>query len=219
LQEKDFPGHLFNVYNWGGYLIWNYPERKVFIDGRCLDEETFFNYKLISNAIGGRVGKSKEDRKPLWKELLDEYEVGVVLTNAVTSTGKLVPLVDQLSFDPEWALVYQDGTALVYIRDTPLNRQRYGLIYLPKKEGVYNEIVSESQRGLAKHPSTWGYYELLGFVYMNRRDLAGARKMYEKYLSMNPNQPEVIEKLNMIRGFYGEAPLPVPEKYKSPHAW
>ena len=151
--------------------------------------------------------------------MLDGYKVQIILTNAVTNEGKIVPLVDQLSFDPEWALLYQDGTALVYIRDTPLNRDRYGSGYLAKVEGIYNEIVSECEKGLAKHPATWGYYELLGFVYMNRRELGKARKMYEKYLSMNPNNVEVIKKLNIIRGFYGEAALPIPEKLKSPHGW
>ena len=29
-------GTLFNEYDWGGYLIWNAPERKVYIDGRLL---------------------------------------------------------------------------------------------------------------------------------------------------------------------------------------
>src|SRR5439155_549348 len=33
LAEGNWPGPLYNDYNWGGYLIWSlYPARKVFID-------------------------------------------------------------------------------------------------------------------------------------------------------------------------------------------
>jgi len=34
LQVHSCPGHLFNDYNYGGYLIWQLPQTKVFIDGR-----------------------------------------------------------------------------------------------------------------------------------------------------------------------------------------
>lgn len=33
--REDLPvGNVFSSYNWGGYLIWKLPEKKVFIDGR-----------------------------------------------------------------------------------------------------------------------------------------------------------------------------------------
>jgi len=34
LKKKNYPGRLFSEYSWGGYLIWKYPEKKVYIDGR-----------------------------------------------------------------------------------------------------------------------------------------------------------------------------------------
>jgi hypothetical protein len=34
LRESPSKGNLFSIYGWGGYLIWQYPEKKVFIDGR-----------------------------------------------------------------------------------------------------------------------------------------------------------------------------------------
>ncbi len=34
LKEHPFEGNLLAEYGWGGYLIWQYPEKKVFIDGR-----------------------------------------------------------------------------------------------------------------------------------------------------------------------------------------
>ncbi len=35
LKENQVSGHLFNSYNWGGYLAWSLPQSPVFIDGRA----------------------------------------------------------------------------------------------------------------------------------------------------------------------------------------
>jgi len=37
IQYKNL--NIFNEYNWGGYLIWTYPEKKLFIDGRIPQAE------------------------------------------------------------------------------------------------------------------------------------------------------------------------------------
>jgi hypothetical protein len=34
LKHHPSKGNLFAEYDWGGYLIWKYPEKKVFVDGR-----------------------------------------------------------------------------------------------------------------------------------------------------------------------------------------
>ncbi|MDD3711616.1 MAG: hypothetical protein PHP37_03395 [Patescibacteria group bacterium] len=38
-HEKYYLDNLFNSYNWGGYLIHEHPERKLFIDGRLPQKE------------------------------------------------------------------------------------------------------------------------------------------------------------------------------------
>jgi len=221
LRNRDYPRHLFNAYDWGGYLIWKYPERQVFIDGRCLDEKAFFHYQLIINALGDRARATAQGNTglALWKKLLDQYDVQVVLTNAITYNGQLVPLVDKLSADPDWGLVYQDGTALVFLRDSPGNRRRFGRDFLPKLPRIYDEIIAECQQGLARNPATWNYYKLLGSTYFIRRDLVKARKMFEKYLAMNPGDSEVIQNLNLIRSFSGEAPLDTGNSSQPYHHW
>jgi len=34
LKTQRINGNIMSVYNWGGYLIWKLPEKKVFVDGR-----------------------------------------------------------------------------------------------------------------------------------------------------------------------------------------
>jgi len=34
IKQNDYKGRIFSTYEWGGYLIWKLPQRRVFIDGR-----------------------------------------------------------------------------------------------------------------------------------------------------------------------------------------
>ena len=35
MQQHHLEGRIFNNYGWGGYMEWNAPELKPFIDGRA----------------------------------------------------------------------------------------------------------------------------------------------------------------------------------------
>ena len=62
-------GVLLNEYDWGGYLIFNLPERPVFVDGRYvpyLDGVLDDYRKLVA-------------LRPGWRELLDKYKVSELL--------------------------------------------------------------------------------------------------------------------------------------------
>jgi hypothetical protein len=62
-------GVLLNEYDWGGYLIFNLPERPVFIDGRYVPYlgGVLDDYRAV---VGLRPG---------WRDLLDKYKVRELL--------------------------------------------------------------------------------------------------------------------------------------------
>ena len=62
-------GVLLNEYDWGGYLIFNLPDRPVFIDGR------YFPY------LGGVLDDYRAliGLRPRWRELLDKSDVSELL--------------------------------------------------------------------------------------------------------------------------------------------
>jgi hypothetical protein len=62
-------GVLLNEYDWGGYLIFNLPERPVFIDGRYVPylDGVLTDYR---NLVALRPG---------WRELLEKYKVSELL--------------------------------------------------------------------------------------------------------------------------------------------
>jgi hypothetical protein len=111
LKDHNVTAPLFNIYEWGGYLMWaGWPELKTFIDGRALNESVFQDYMKI--AYNDRAAQP----------LLDRYGVQVlVLEGFEYWTGKVYMLGAALS-DPsqtKWKLVYQDKTAMVFMRQPP----------------------------------------------------------------------------------------------------
>ncbi len=96
-------GQMLNSYNWGGYLIWAlYPDEPVFVDGRTdlysLDSRILEDYATVHWI------------RPGWREVLDRYGVGFVLTER---TGLLDVLLAETD---DWEQVYADGVASIYRR-------------------------------------------------------------------------------------------------------
>jgi tetratricopeptide (TPR) repeat protein len=196
LQREELAGNMFNLYNWGGYLIWSlYPDYRVFVDGRNLNETAFFHYRQILNASRGR-----DIHSPLWKRLLNAYKVNIILTSAVSSTGNIIPLVDAIYHEKEWEIVYLDGKSMIFLRDTPGSKdiiQKYGV----SKGKIYDEIIAECRKGIAETPATWGYYKTLGYVYMKQLRLRDALNMFQRYLAMNPDNEEVKYSYNLLKQY------------------
>lgn len=103
LVERKYDGELLTFYNWGGWLIWNWPEVKPSIDGRMhlWEDENGYNafayyYPFEQNQKD--IDKSKYDvvlmgqQKPMYDRLLELVEEG------------------------KWRLVYEDDYAGVFVR-------------------------------------------------------------------------------------------------------
>jgi hypothetical protein len=196
IRQNAPQGNMLNQFSWGGYLIWTLgPRYKTFVDGRCTSENAFLHYSNILTAEAG-VGPSH----PLWKRLLDAYEVNFILVSAVSTVGMIHPLVDRLYVDPEWELVFADGKSLIFLRDTPVNRPIIGAYRIPK-DAIIDEIIAECEAGIRETPATWGYYEVLGYTYFKKNRLADALRMFDKYLSMNPRNENVRGMRDILRQY------------------
>lgn len=100
LETNPLNGRMFNQYGWGGYLIWNRPAERVFIDGRAdvYMEQVFGDYLRISQL------------KPEAAALLEDYRMDYVLMPADSA------LVQALKLSPRWAIHYEDGTAAILVK-------------------------------------------------------------------------------------------------------
>jgi len=101
LEASETSGNIYNLYHWGGYLIWRlYPERKVFIDGRA----DVYGDAFIDEYL--RIYQLRRD----WQQPLEKRHVDVVLIDVES------PLSIMLNEKVEWHRAYSDEQAVVYLR-------------------------------------------------------------------------------------------------------
>lgn len=119
---------LLSRYGWGGYLIWEWPEKKLFIDGRLpmvplaghtLLEEylEFFNKDELQGKLSQynieAVLMSNEKNK---KIKLNWFEKYFLLLNEEKLNNKSNVLFDYLDADKNWKLVYNDHASIIYVK-------------------------------------------------------------------------------------------------------
>lgn len=182
LKEHRISGNMFNPYIWGGYLIWAlYPDYKVFIDGRALIEEIFFQEVRVLEAYPKNM-----EGFPEWKALLNAYKVNFIVTFSVGNfSGLLVPLIPALLNDPEWQLVYMDNISLIFLRESPENREMIEKFGLPK-EWLWNEVAVEAGLKAKVYPKNINYYITMGDAFLAKRSYKEAKEAYLKAQTINP---------------------------------
>ncbi|NLO72933.1 MAG: hypothetical protein GX100_02340, partial [candidate division WS1 bacterium] len=122
VRLNHFQGPMFNIYEWGGYLIWNlWPEYKVFVDGRA----DVYGKDLVNDYL--RV----YHQQPGWRETLKRYGVEWLMLKP----GK--PPATALGDEGEYVSVYKDGTAELFARKDGPNQRiidlaRTGRLDLPQ---------------------------------------------------------------------------------------
>ncbi len=100
LKEEKPSGHLFNSYNWGGYLTWNLQEYPVFVDGRTdlFGDEIIGDWMMVVNA------------EQNWQTVLDNWDVKIILLE------KDKPIIKVLN-DFGWIFGYQDEKVAIYLKE------------------------------------------------------------------------------------------------------
>jgi hypothetical protein len=99
--------HMFNQYGWGGYLIsrfYPHANRRVFSFG----EATLLGNKVMQQVSDVELGN------PDWQQIFAEYDIDYV----IDVPG--APEVLALEVDPLWTKVYDDGLAVIMVKNTAL---------------------------------------------------------------------------------------------------
>jgi hypothetical protein len=104
VEQHDFRGNPYNFSPFGGYLAWRlHPRQRVFMDGR--------NALARESALVERARRAQGDVQ-VFQDLVREFRMTWALTSAEEGTRHDRPLAGA----PEWALVYLDDVAAVYVR-------------------------------------------------------------------------------------------------------
>ncbi len=103
IEERGYPGPLYNHFNWGGYLIWRLPSLPVAMDGRTNLHGEARLLRSVATWSGARD----------WA------------TDPELSAARLVvgspdePLASLLRLDARFELVYEDEVAVVFTARSP----------------------------------------------------------------------------------------------------
>ncbi len=102
MEGQGITGNMYNLYHWGGYLIWRlYPDQKVFIDGRA---------DVYGEAFIDRYLQVYQLRKG-WESPLDFYAVNVMIIDKGSSLSTV------LNERTGWEQRYADEKAAIFVRE------------------------------------------------------------------------------------------------------
>jgi hypothetical protein len=96
-RAERLDGKLFNYYIWGGYLVHQWPEQRIFIDGAT----DFYGEKLFQEYI------QIWNLDPGWQDVMQRWGVTVALVPPRSR------LAHELAGDLGWSTWYCDSTAVI----------------------------------------------------------------------------------------------------------
>jgi hypothetical protein len=125
IKQNNITGKPYNHFGTGGYLVWNLPGQKNYIDSRNLSDDIFNEYNSIMSMSAG-FEKKLDERGVDYAVYLDPD-----LTIRPESLKKTV--VNYFSRSPNWKLVYWDDRSMLFLKDVPkfadiINRYEYKII-------------------------------------------------------------------------------------------
>ncbi len=106
LKQAHPVGPMFNSYNYGGYLLWAWPEQPVFVDGRA--------FTVYDDALVASLPALYAD-PPRFADLQARYGFRLAVLQRV---GRGESLVAWLRTRPEWQVVYEDAMTLIFVRSS-----------------------------------------------------------------------------------------------------
>jgi hypothetical protein len=98
LEKHPQSGHMFNEFNWGGYLLYRlWPDKRVFVDSQTdfYGEKMMREYEQVITASEG------------WENVLARYDVSWVILPQKARLTKV------LQIRAGWETIYKDETAVI----------------------------------------------------------------------------------------------------------
>lgn len=173
VDEFDLPGPLYNDLHAGGYLAWARPNGdRVFIDGRLEVYDDF--YADYSTAL---VDSAR------WSRQAERFAFQTVVLFHRWSNRH--PLIGWLARNPEWALVYFDETAVVFVRARGHDAE------IARARAAFGDRYQETLARLERPTARWIYpvgrvtsWRALGALFQTLGEPARAADCYRAALAL-----------------------------------
>jgi hypothetical protein len=106
-RDHELKGRLYHEFAWGGYLLYAWPQQRIYIDGGTdfFGEDLFREYSMIKGM------------EPGWRDRLRAHDISLLLIRRES------PLSHQLARDGTWTIWYCDNVAVVFRRSEAAGRE------------------------------------------------------------------------------------------------
>lgn len=195
IQAHPIQGRLLSHDIWGGYIGWQTHGRlKVFMDGRM----PTFGPKLYADYRKLIWGDSRE-----WSSLISRYQIDGLLV----SPKNELRLYQQVWQSRQWALVYWDDVALLYLRRNGPNEElirRFEYRAVDPKRTLYfhpgyPEIaLQEARRAGQTAPDSFLPYFFEGELLMRLGRADEARRAFDRVLALAPGHLGTLTNLGLL---------------------
>ncbi len=103
IKQNPVKGNVFNNYDWGGFLIWQLPQYKTFIDGRMTAWKVG-NTRILDDYI--KITKDPKTNAALFNDYVKKYNITFVLDK---KNSNLIRYLKK----QQWSVIYEDNIASV----------------------------------------------------------------------------------------------------------
>ena len=162
MKDNKLKGNIFNAYIFGGYLIYEYPDVKVFIDGRT--PTVYSPYHFWTSRV---IGEKKN-----WERLVEDHSLDMALLGTKQS------MCEKLWKDELWTPVNFDDGSVLFLKSTESNKEaisRWGFTHVdPCDTGGRYTLPDDEEKlllmraELKEYDYTWKYtsrpYWLMGLI-------------------------------------------------------
>jgi len=194
IRSEGLQGNMFNLYAWGGYLLWRLAPAEVLLDGRNSDRDLYEGYMLVMRGEGGSV-----HGLPFWKQYFLTRNIHYTITSFFDGlSGEIHGLMDDLLADPSWMPVFTSPNSVVFAENVPGNRDVILRNALPKEQ-FYPVLLDYLSGIIAGNTDFVQAYVARGDILLRLGDRAGALRSFEDALRIAPRQPVALARVASLR--------------------
>lgn len=173
IKATNIAGTPFNQFGTGGYMVWNFPGQKNFIDSRNLNDRLFYEYDNIMSM------------RPGFEKKLEQYGIDFVIyldPDLIRRPAELNGVVTAyLNKSSDWKLVFWDDKSLLYLKNIPkfsdvINKYEYKVLnpysalfnkndFISKVKGDVKKTKEELKRKQEAEPK--------GYLFNGMNEMAG----------------------------------------------
>ncbi len=125
LERAEIPGHIFNNYDIGSYLIYFLKEKqKVFVDNRP---------EAYSVAFFDSIYKPMQENDAFFKQMVEKYDINTICFYRHDATPWAQPFLIRRTQDADWVPILVDDVSIILIRNIPSNKPWIEKYALPRE--------------------------------------------------------------------------------------